>query len=95
MVILIGFVLVAFGALIWVFDWSVSGAEASTIGVILIVLGAMVVLASRLVSEKAAIDRGITEERQGEWSIPAGPEETPQDERRALRARPRQQRPLP
>jgi membrane protein involved in colicin uptake len=95
MAILIGFALLAFGALIWALDWSVSGAEASTIGVILIVFGAMVMLASRLVSEKGAIDRGMTEERQGDRATAVGFEETPQDETRRLRARPPQQPPVP
>jgi hypothetical protein len=95
MAILIGFVLLAFGALIWALDWSVSGAQASTIGVILIVLGAMVMLASRLMSEKAAIDRGLTAEPRGDRSAPVGVEETPEDEAQLLRARPPQQPPFP
>jgi hypothetical protein len=95
MAMLIGFVLLAFGALIWALDWSVSGGEASTIGVILIVLGAMVMLASRLIWERAAINRGMTEERQGDRPTPVRFEETPQDETRRLRARPPQQPPVP
>jgi hypothetical protein len=87
MAILVGVLVLALGALIWVLDWSVSGVDASTIGVILIVLGGMIVLASRLISEKAAIDRRVTEEPR-DWSTPEGVEEAPEDDAQPLQRRP-------
>jgi hypothetical protein len=85
MPILIGLVVVALGGAVWVLDWSVGGADASTIGVILIVLGGMIILASRLVSERAAVDRTTSEEPRSDWATP-GIEETPEDEARRFRA---------
>jgi hypothetical protein len=93
MAILIGLLIAAFGALIWVLDWSVSRAEASTIGVILIVLGAMVVLASRLISERSAMERVTAEERPDDRSIAVGSEEAPENDARPWRARPPQEPP--
>jgi hypothetical protein len=52
-------------------------------------------LASRLISEKRAIERGMTEERQGDRVTPVAFERTPQDETRRLRARPPHQPPVP
>jgi hypothetical protein len=94
MAILIGFLVVAFGALVWMLDWSVGALNASTIGVILIVLGAMVVLASRLISEKAAIDRSMTDE-QRDWSTPLGVEEAPEDDLQRVQPRPPDHPPFP
>ena len=94
MAILIGFLVVAFGALVWMLDWSVGGLNASTIGVILIVLGAMVVPASRLISEKTAIDRSMTDE-QRDWSTPLGVEEAPEDDLQRVRPRPPDHPPFP
>jgi hypothetical protein len=87
MAMLIGFLVLAFGALIWVLDWSVSGVDASTIGVILIVLGGMIVLASRLISEKAAIDRRMTDEPR-DWLTAEGVEDAPEDDAEPLQRRP-------
>jgi hypothetical protein len=94
MAILLGLLVVAFGALVWVLDWSVGGLNASTIGVILIVLGAMVVLASRLIFEKAAIDRSMTDE-QRDWSTPLGPQEAPEHDLQDVRPRSPDHPPFP
>jgi hypothetical protein len=93
MAILIGLLIAAFGALVWVLDWSVSRAEASTIGVILIVLGAIVILASRLISEKSAMERVMAEEPADDWSNAVGTEEAPENDARPWRAHPPQQPP--
>jgi thiol:disulfide interchange protein len=88
MAILIGLLIAAFGALIWVLDWSMSRAEASTIGVILIVLGAMVMLASRLISERSAMERVMAEEQAEHWPTEVGTEKAPENDARPWRARP-------
>jgi hypothetical protein len=85
MAILIGLLVLALGGVVWALDWSVSGADASTIGVILIVLGGMIILASRLVSEKAAIEHAASEEPRSDWPHRAAGE-TPEDEARRFRA---------
>jgi hypothetical protein len=85
MPILIGLLVVALGGAVWALDWSVRGADASTIGVILIVLGGMIALASRLVSERAAIDREASQEPRNDWAT-APAEETPEEEARRFRA---------
>lgn len=85
MPILIGLLVLALGGVVWAFDWSVGDADASTIGVILIVLGGMIILASRLVSEKAAIDRTASEEPRTDWTT-SGVEEMPEDDGRRFRA---------
>ena len=87
MAILVGILVLAVGALIWVLDWSVSGVDSSTIGVILIVLGGMIVLASRLISEKAAIDRGMAVEPR-DWSTPEDAEEAQEDDAQRFQRRP-------
>ena len=87
MAILVGILVLAVGALIWVLDWSVSGVDSSTIGVILVVLGGMIVLASRLITEKGAIDRGMTEEPR-DWSTPEPAEEAPEDDAQPFQRRP-------
>jgi hypothetical protein len=87
MAMLIGFLVLAFGALIWVLDWSVSGVDATTIGVILIVLGGMIGLASRLISEKAAIDRRMTDEPRDRLTAD-GVEDAPEDDAEPFQRRP-------
>lgn len=61
---MISVLLLAVGAaLIWGLDRSVSGVEATTIGVILINLGAVGVLGSLLAAAQAASGRGVTDGR--------------------------------
>jgi hypothetical protein len=62
---MISVLLLAFGAaLIWGLDRSVSGVEATTIGVILINLGAVGALGSLLAAAQAASGRGVTAGRR-------------------------------
>ena len=59
MVIVFGILLVAAGAvLLWAVDGTVSGVEASTIGLIALVVGGIGILASLLLSARATSGRG-------------------------------------